>query len=75
MQELEKSGISTRQGTHAVHKLEYYRKRFGYKNNDLPVADYCDSLSITLPVYVGLSRDEQVLIAKKLLNLLESVGA
>ena len=75
MQELEKSGISTRQGTHAVHKLEYYRKRFGYKNNDLPVADYCDSLSITLPVYVGLSRDEQVWIAKKLLNLLESVGA
>lgn len=71
MDELEKLGITTRQGTHAVHKLDYYKKRFGYKNADLPVADYCDSLTVSLPVFVELSYNEQTWIANNLLNLIE----
>lgn len=71
MNELDKLGITTRQGTHAVHKLDYYQKRFKYKNTDLPVADYCDSLTVSLPMFVGLSYDEQTLIADKLLHLIK----
>lgn len=56
---LEKDGVSTRQGTHAVHMLGYYKNRFGYKPEDLPCAYACDHLSITLPLYVQMSDSDQ----------------
>lgn len=59
LQSLEDIGIATRQGTHAVHMLGYYRNRFGYTPDDFPNAYACDRLSITLPLYVGLKTDDQ----------------
>ena len=59
LQTLEDIGIATRQGTHAVHMLGYYRNRFGYKPEDLPNAYACDHLSITLPVYMQMTDDDQ----------------
>lgn len=59
LQKLEEKGIATRQGTHAVHMLGYYRDRFGYTADDYPMAYACDRLSITLPLYVGLKPDDQ----------------
>lgn len=59
LQKLEDIGIATRQGTHAVHLLGYYRNRFGYQPEDYPNAYACDHLSITLPLYVGMSDDDQ----------------
>ena len=59
LQKLEDIGIATRQGTHAVHMLGYYAKRFGYAPEDFINAYACDRLSITLPLYVGISRDDQ----------------
>lgn len=69
MAKLDSIGIATRQGTHAVHKLEYYKKRFSYQDSDLPNADRCDSLSISLPVFVTLTRAEQEYVVDNLLNL------
>ncbi len=62
LQKLEDMGIATRQGTHAVHMLGYYRNRFGYKPEDYSNAYACDHLSITLPLYVGLTADDQEII-------------
>ncbi len=62
LQILEDKGIATRQGTHAVHTLGYYRSRFGYNLEDYLNAYACDRLSITLPLYVGLSDDDQEII-------------
>ena len=59
LQKLEDGGIATRQGTHAVHMLGYYKKRFGYKAEDFENAYACDHLSITLPLYIGMSDDDQ----------------
>ena len=59
LQKLEDIGIATRQGTHAVHMLGYYKKRFGYKAEDIENAYACDHLSITLPLYIGMSDDDQ----------------
>ena len=56
---LEDNGISTRQGTHAVHMLGYYQKKYGYRNQDLPGAYDCYQLSIALPFYAGMTEDEQ----------------
>ncbi len=62
LQKLEDKGIATRQGTHAVHMLGYYRNRFGFKPNDFVNAYACDRLSVTLPLYVGITAEDQVFI-------------
>ena len=59
LERLEERGIATRQGTHAVHMLGYYRNRFGYKPEDFRHAYACDRLSITLPLYVQMTDDDQ----------------
>ncbi len=59
LQKLEDVGIATRQGTHAVHLLGYYKNRFGYKPEDYYNAFACDHLSITLPLYVGITDEDQ----------------
>lgn len=59
LQKLEDIGISMRQGTHAVHMLGYYRNRFGYIPEDYVHAYACDHLSITLPLYVGMTEEDQ----------------
>lgn len=59
LQKLEDTGIATRQGTHAIHMLGYYKNRFGYVPEDFPNAYACDHLSITLPLYVQMSDEDQ----------------
>ena len=59
LQKLEDVGIATRQGTHAVHMLGYYRDKFGYIPEDYVNAYMCDRLSITLPLYVGMTEADQ----------------
>lgn len=59
MEYLESVGIATRQGTHAVHTLGYYRNKYLLKDEDFPYANLADKLSITLPLYVNISKDDQ----------------
>ncbi len=56
---LEEIGIATRQGTHAVHMLGYYKNRFGFVPEDYPNAYACDHLSITLPLYMQMTDEDQ----------------
>ncbi|WP_037329871.1 DegT/DnrJ/EryC1/StrS family aminotransferase [Anaerovibrio lipolyticus] len=72
LEKLEAIGIATRQGTHAVHMLGYYKNRFGYVSEDYVNAYACDHLSITLPLYVGISRDDQEDIVR---NIRKTVDA
>lgn len=58
MQRLEDNGIATRQGTHAVHTLEYYSKRYGLSHSDFINSYAADRLSIALPLYAQMTHDE-----------------
>lgn len=58
MDKLEKKGIATRQGTHAVHTLGYYQERYKLNDCDYFQAYAADRLSITLPLYATMSDDE-----------------
>ena len=60
MARLEKNGISVRQGTHAVHTLGYYKKKYGLNDHDYPMSYIADRLSITLPLYYGITEEEQL---------------
>jgi len=42
MSRLHAVGVATRPGMHAVHMLDYYRKRFGHGVDDLPAARDCE---------------------------------
>lgn len=70
MLKLQKQGIQTKQGTHAVHRLKYYKEKYGFEENAYPVSAYCEDCSITLPIYPGLKVDSQEEIVS---NLLESL--
>ncbi len=71
MEGLGNAGITTRQGTHAIHKLDYYRKKFGFQDSDFPMADKCDCLTISLPLFVTITKKEQEMVAEQLLKLVE----
>jgi dTDP-4-amino-4,6-dideoxygalactose transaminase len=58
MERLLQRGIHTRPGTHAVHLLSYYRKRFGLKPEDYPVARDCDKCSMAIPLHNRMSGDD-----------------
>jgi len=58
MEELEKKGIATRQGTHAVHTLAYYKKKYSLKDKDFLMSYAADRLSIALPLYPQMSEEE-----------------
>lgn len=69
MIELQRQGIQTKQGTHAVHRLGYYREKYGIKPEDYPVASYCEDCSITLPIFPGMTKEDQKSIIERLLEL------
>ena len=55
---LEEKGVTTRQGTHAVHTLGYYKKTYGLKDEQFLNSYAADHLSIALPLYYGMTDEE-----------------
>ncbi len=51
MEHLQRKGISTRPGTHAIHMLGYYRDRLGLKADDFPAARDCDAHTMAIPLH------------------------
>ena len=58
MDKLEEKGIATRQGTHAVHTLGFYKDKYKLNHGDFIKAYAADRLSITLPLYAGMTDEE-----------------
>jgi dTDP-4-amino-4,6-dideoxygalactose transaminase len=69
MFKLEEIGIATRQGTHAVHTLGYYRQKYHLDSNDYPASLAADRLSITLPLYAQMTDEEQEYVIDNLLRV------
>jgi len=59
MEALQTAGISTRPATHAVHMLSYYQKKYGCEPEDYPNAYIANECSISLPLFHGITEDEQ----------------
>jgi dTDP-4-amino-4,6-dideoxygalactose transaminase len=71
MERLEKRGVSTRQGTHAVHTLGYYRTRYDLTPDDYINSYGADRLSIALPLYASLSEEEQEYVIEAIIACAE----
>lgn len=55
---LEQKGVATRQGTHAPPHQEYYAQKYGIAPHDIPNAFLAEHLSLAIPIYPGMSKDD-----------------
>jgi perosamine synthetase len=69
MERLQAKGVSTRPGTHAVHRLGLYRDRFGYTDEDFPGALSCDQNTMAIPLHNRMSREDYDYVISTLCSL------
>jgi len=62
MRQLEECGIATRQGTHAVHTLGYYKNRYNLGNEKYLQSYAADRLSVALPIYAEMKESDMGII-------------
>ena len=68
MDDLQKSGISTRPATHAVHMLSFYKEKYNLMPEDFPNAYIADQCSISLPLFHGMKKEEQDFVIDQVLK-------
>lgn len=69
MESLEKNGVATRPGTHAIHLLGYYVKRFGFKPTDFPNSLIASETSMAIPLHNKLRVSDQKLVVNLIRNI------
>jgi dTDP-4-amino-4,6-dideoxygalactose transaminase len=68
MDKLQKAGISTRPATHAVHMLTFYREKYKLNPQDFPNAYAANDCSISLPLFHGMTAEEQDYVIEQVLE-------
>lgn len=68
MDSLQLAGISTRPATHAVHMLEFYRKKYQHSAQDFFGAYAAYTCSISLPLFHGMLQEEQDYVISEVLR-------
>lgn len=63
---LEAKGIATRQGTHAAALVGYYTEKYNLRREQFPNSYMAEHLSLTLPLFAQMTRDEQELVCREL---------
>jgi dTDP-4-amino-4,6-dideoxygalactose transaminase len=69
---LQTKGIGVAVNYRPIHLLKYYRKTFGYRSGDFPVAEDIGRRTITLPLYAGLRQEEVAYVIRTLKSLMKS---
>ena len=68
MDHMAANSIQTRPGTHAVHRLGYYREKYGLRPEAFPNAALCEDTTITLPIFPGMTDADQDRVVQVLLS-------
>jgi perosamine synthetase len=63
--------IQTRPGTHAVHRLGYFKKKYNLQDNDFMNAIKAEDTSITLPIFPGMTNNQQEIIISNIKKMLK----
>jgi perosamine synthetase len=66
MEHLADLKIQTRPGTHAVHRLGYYAKKYTLRPEQFPNACRAEDTTITLPIFPGMNDQQQAEVVKAL---------
>ena len=59
MARLAEHEIQTRPGTHAVHRLGYYRNKYGFEAEAFPNAAISEDTTITLPIFPDMTAEDR----------------
>jgi perosamine synthetase len=59
MESLEKEGIATRPGTHAIHLLGFYATKYDLHPQDFPNSLIANETTMAIPLHNRLTRDDQ----------------
>jgi perosamine synthetase len=51
--------VASVQGAQAMAAVDYYHRKYGWDPHDFPAALQADAGTVSLPIYAGLSEDEQ----------------
>jgi dTDP-4-amino-4,6-dideoxygalactose transaminase len=70
---LQDAGIGVAVNYRPIHLLSYYRKTFGYKEGDFPVAEDIGARTISLPLYPSLKEEELKAVTSTLKNIMEEI--
>jgi len=74
MAKLAEKGIATRQGTSAVHRLGYYRKRYGLKDDDFPISLQAECLTIAIPLFPQITDEEQDYVIENMHQVIKELS-
>jgi perosamine synthetase len=66
MERLSELKIQTRPGTHAVHRLGYYVKKYSLRPEQFPDACRAEDTTITLPIFPGMTQENQLYVKEKI---------
>jgi perosamine synthetase len=69
--QLQSKGIATRQGTHAVHVLGYYKRKYNLTEQDFPMAWKADRQSMAIPLYPQMTEEEWEYVVSQIKVALE----
>jgi dTDP-4-amino-4,6-dideoxygalactose transaminase len=69
MERLQSRGISTRPGTHAVHRTGAYRTTDNPSTDTCPVASDCERSTLTLPLFGRMQDDDYQYVIEELFTL------
>jgi len=67
---MNESGINLQVHYIPIHLQPFYKKNFGFKKGDYPVAESLYSKEVSLPIYPSLSKKDQDEVIKTLKNLI-----
>lgn len=70
MERLAAKSIQTRPGTHAVHRLGYYVKKYAIAAQDFPNACLAEDSSITLPIFPDMTNEQVAYVVKQIAEAL-----
>lgn len=73
IKKLGKEGIATKPYLPSIHLFSFYKKQFGYKKGDFPIAEKVSMSSLALPFYIGLKKDDIYYIVGKLIEVLKKL--
>jgi len=71
---LANKGVFTKIYFDPVHLTQFYRKKFGYKEGDLPITEEISKKVLTLPLYPDLNMEEINYIIKNIKIFSEEIG-
>jgi len=69
MEYLQEKGVSTRPGTHAVHMLGYYSKKFGINPQHFPNSYKANEYSIAIPLHNKMTEEDFEYVVQHLKNI------